>query len=130
MFSAEGELRYLVHRTEDVTDFVRLSLRGEQGPDMEQDALRRGQSFLQATNTELREAVRLRDESLALAARSQAEVERQRASLHAVFMQAPTALHRHVGDDLHGPVAALRPPGRTPDVSTHRTVSEILLGRA
>ncbi|HYO73324.1 MAG TPA: PAS domain-containing protein [Archangium sp.] len=98
VLSPEGEVRYLIHRTEDVTDFVRLSLQGEQGPNMEQDALRRGQAFLQATNTELREAVRARDESLALAARSQAEAERQRASLHAVFMQAPTAI-----TILHGP---------------------------
>ncbi|AKJ02755.1 diguanylate cyclase/phosphodiesterase [Archangium gephyra] len=92
VLSPEGELRYLIHRTEDVTDFVRLSLRGEQGPNVEQEALRQGQAFLRTTNAELREAVRLRDESLALAARSQAEVERQRASLHAVFMQAPTAI--------------------------------------
>ncbi len=101
VFSPEGELRYLIHRTEDVTDFVRLSLPGGEArpdPDMEQDALRRGQAFLQATNEELREAVRVRDESLALAARSQAEAERQRASLHAVFMQAPTAI-----TILHGP---------------------------
>ena len=103
VLSAEGEVRYLIHRTEDVTDFVRLSLQGDKagaptaarpGPitNLEQEALRRGQAFLQATNEELREAVHVRDESLALAARSRAETERQRAALHAVFMQAPTAI--------------------------------------
>ncbi|OJT20052.1 hypothetical protein BO221_33225 [Archangium sp. Cb G35] len=129
VFSREGELRYLIHRTEDVTDFVRLSLRGEQGPHMEQEALRRGQAYLQATNAELREAVRTRDESLALAARSQAEAERQRASLHAVFMQAPTAI-----TILHGPryvIGLANPPvcriwGRRPEQVLGKPLFEAL----
>ncbi|WNG56818.1 PAS domain-containing protein [Archangium gephyra] len=129
VFSREGELRYLIHRTEDVTDFVRLSLRGEQGPDMEQEALRRGQAYLQATNAELREAVRTRDESLALAARSQAEAERQRASLHEVFMQAPTAI-----TILHGPryvIGLANPPvcriwGRRPEQVLGKPLFEAL----
>jgi PAS domain S-box-containing protein len=138
VLSPEGEVRYLIHRTEDVTDFVRLSLRGgdvgepmaaSPGESMEADALRRGQAFLQAANQELREAVRARDESLALAARAQAEAERQRASLHAVFMQAPTAI-----TILHGPrsvIALANPPvcriwGRRPEQVLGKPLFEAL----
>jgi PAS domain S-box-containing protein len=93
VLSSEGAVRYLIHRTEDVTDFVLLteSLQG-QGTKGTADVLRRGQEVLQATNRELREAVRVRDESLALAAQARAESERQRAWLHSLFMQAPNAI--------------------------------------
>jgi PAS domain S-box-containing protein len=93
ILSSEGEVRYLIHRTEDVTDFVLLtqSLQGR-STGGEADVVRRGQQVLQATNRELREAVRARDESLALAAQARAESERQRAWLHSLFMQAPSAI--------------------------------------
>jgi PAS domain S-box-containing protein len=93
VLSSEGEVRYLIHRTEDVTDFVLLteSLQGR-NTGGEADVLRRGQEVLQATNRELREAVRVRDESLALASQARAEAERQRAWLHSLFMQAPNAI--------------------------------------
>ena len=93
VLSSEGQVRYLIHRTEDVTDFVLLT-KSLQGQDTGETAevLRRGQEVLQATNQELREAVRARDESLALAARARAESERQRLWLHSLFMQAPNAI--------------------------------------
>jgi PAS domain S-box-containing protein len=93
VLSPEGAVRYLIHRTEDVTDFVLLteSLQGQDTGE-KAEVLRRGQQVLQATNRELREAVRARDESLALAARARAESERQRAWLHSLFMQAPNAI--------------------------------------
>jgi PAS domain S-box-containing protein len=81
-------VRYLIHRVEDVTDFVRLSRRGTE---MEVEILRGSQELL-AANRELREAVRGRDESLALASQARAEAERQREWLHSVFIQAPTAI--------------------------------------
>ncbi|WP_309891408.1 PAS domain-containing sensor histidine kinase [Archangium sp.] len=94
VLSSEGQVRYLIHRTEDVTDFVLLteSLQGQDTAGEKAEVLRRGQEVLQATNRELREAVRARDESLALAARARAEAERQRAWLHSLFMQAPNAI--------------------------------------
>ncbi|HEX8818783.1 MAG TPA: PAS domain-containing protein, partial [Archangium sp.] len=95
VFSSTGEVCYLIHRTEDVTDFVLLSRAAssqDRNTEVDADVLRRGQEFLQATNRELREAVRVRDESLALAAQARAESERQRAWLHSLFMQAPSAI--------------------------------------
>jgi PAS domain S-box-containing protein len=99
---SEGRVRYLIHRTEDVTDFVRLSRLGEEereraavlqrrNTEMEAEVLRRGLEF-HAANKQLREAVRARDESLSLAAQARAEAERQRAWLHSLFMQAPSAI--------------------------------------
>jgi PAS domain S-box-containing protein len=102
VLSSNGEVLYLIHRTEDVTDFVRLSRLGEEeraravalqrrNMEMEAEVLRRGLAF-QTANRQLREAVRARDESLSLAAQARAEAERQRAWLHALFMQAPNAI--------------------------------------
>ncbi|WP_257457797.1 PAS domain-containing protein [Archangium lipolyticum] len=102
VLSPEGEVLYLLHRVEDVTDFVRLSHRREEerertaalhsrNLEMEVEILHRGQE-LQATNQELREAVRERDESLALASQARAQAERQRQWLQSLFMQAPTAI--------------------------------------
>ncbi|WNG45863.1 PAS domain-containing protein [Archangium minus] len=102
ILSPEGEVLYLLHRVEDVTDFVRLSHWGEEerertaalqsrNLEMEVEILHRGQE-LQAANQELREAVRERDASLALTAQARAEAERQREWLHSLFMQAPTAI--------------------------------------
>ena len=102
LLSAEGAVRYLLHRVEDVTDFVRLSRRGEeerertaslqsQRLEMEAEILRRNQEF-QAANTALREAVRVRDEALALVSQAHADAERQREWLHSLFIQAPTAI--------------------------------------
>ncbi|MFY0581814.1 PAS domain-containing protein [Cystobacter fuscus] len=102
VLSPEGEVLYLLHRVEDVTDFVRLSRRREEerertealqcrNLEMEVELLRRGQE-LQAANEELWEAVRVRDESLALASQARAQAERQREWLHSLFMQAPTAI--------------------------------------
>ncbi|HEX8441628.1 PAS domain-containing sensor histidine kinase [Archangium sp.] len=100
--SPDGEVLYLIHRVEDVTDFVRLSLRGEEErertaalqtrtTEMEMEIFRGSQELL-AANRELREAVRVRDESLAQASQARAEAERQREWLHSLFMQAPTAI--------------------------------------
>jgi PAS domain S-box-containing protein len=86
VLTPEGEVLYLLHRMEDVTDLVRLSRR-----EMEAEALHRGREF-QATHQELRDVVRERDESLVLASQARAEAERQREWLHSVFMQAPTAI--------------------------------------
>ncbi|OJH42211.1 PAS domain-containing sensor histidine kinase [Cystobacter ferrugineus] len=102
VLSPEGEVLYLILRVEDVTDFVRLSRRREEerertaalqrrNLEMEVDLLHRGQE-LQAANQELREAVRERDESLALTAQARAQAERQWEWLHSLFMQAPTAI--------------------------------------
>ncbi|HEX8439903.1 PAS domain-containing protein, partial [Archangium sp.] len=102
VFSSDGRLLYLIHRTQDVTDFVRLSRLGEEereraavlqrrNTEMEAEVLRRGLEF-QAANKQLREAVRARDESLSLAAQARSEAERQRAWLHSLFMQAPSAI--------------------------------------
>ncbi|QRN96436.1 PAS domain-containing protein [Archangium violaceum] len=102
VLSSEGEVLYLIHRVEDVTDFVHLSRRREEerertaalqsrNLEMEVELLHRGQELL-AANQELREAVRARDESLTLASQSRAEAEHQREWLHSLFMQAPTAI--------------------------------------
>ena len=102
VLSPEGKVLYLLHRVEDVTNFVRLSLRREEerertaalqsrNLEMEVELLHRGQEFL-ATNQELGKAVRERDESLALTAHARAQAERQREWLHSLFMQAPIAI--------------------------------------
>jgi PAS domain S-box-containing protein len=102
VLSSEGEVLYLLHRVEDVTDLVRLSLRGEAERErtaalqsrnlaMEVEILRRSQE-LRVANQKLRDAVRARDESLALASQARVEAERQREWLHSLFMQAPTAI--------------------------------------
>jgi PAS domain S-box-containing protein len=102
VLSPEGAVRYLIHRVEDVTEFVRLSRRGEEErertaalqtrtTEMEMEIFRGSQELL-AANRELREAVRLRDESLAVASQARAEAESQREWLHSLFMQAPTAI--------------------------------------
>ncbi|WP_395852551.1 PAS domain-containing protein [Cystobacter fuscus] len=102
VLSPEGEVLYLLHRVEDVTDFVRLSLRREEESErtaalqnrnleMEAELLHRSQE-LQAANQQLREAVRERDDFLALTAQARAQAERQREWLHSLFMQAPTAI--------------------------------------
>ncbi|NVJ23400.1 MULTISPECIES: PAS domain-containing protein [Myxococcus] len=96
VLSPEGEVRYVLHRLEDVTDFVRLSrehtaaLLGRTA-EMEGESPRRAQE-LQAANQELREAVRARNESLTLATQARTEAERQREWLQTVFMQAPTGI--------------------------------------
>lgn len=100
--SPEGEVRYLLHRVEDVTDFVlqsrtreaereRTEALNHRTAKMEIELLRRAQE-LQAANQELREAVRVRDEALALNTRMRAEAERQREWLQAVFMQVPAGI--------------------------------------
>ncbi|HYO67432.1 MAG TPA: PAS domain-containing protein, partial [Archangium sp.] len=102
VLSPEGEVLYLIHRVEDVTDFVRLSRRREEerertaalqsrNLEMEVEILHRGQEIL-AANQQLREAVLQRDASLTLASQAHAEAERQREWLHSLFMQAPTAI--------------------------------------
>lgn len=102
VLSPEGQVLYLIHRVEDVTDWVRMSHRRDderertealqsRNLEMEMEILRRGQE-LQAANQELREALRVRDEALAQVSQARAEAERQRAWLHSLFMQAPTAI--------------------------------------
>ena len=102
LLSPDGEVLYLIHRVEDVTDFVRLSRGGEearersavlqsQNTELEGEILRWSQG-VQVANKELREAVRVRNESLALAFLARTESDRQRAWLHSLFMQAPTAI--------------------------------------
>ncbi|WP_051256420.1 PAS domain-containing sensor histidine kinase [Cystobacter fuscus] len=102
VLSPESEVLFLLHRVEDVTDFVRLSRRREEESErtaalqnrnleIEAELLHRGQE-LQAANQQLREAVRERDDSLALTAQARAHAERQREWLHSLFMQAPTAI--------------------------------------
>ncbi|WP_224248634.1 sensor histidine kinase [Hyalangium gracile] len=100
VLSPEGAVRYLLHRVEDVTDSVRLARRGDdererttalQSRNLEVELPRRSQE-LQTANQELREALRARDEALAQASQARAEAERQRAWLHSLFMQAPTAI--------------------------------------
>ncbi|MFE8600143.1 PAS domain-containing protein [Archangium violaceum] len=102
VLSPKGKVLYLLHRVEDVTNFVRLSRRREEerertaalqtrNLEMEVELLQRGQELL-ATNQELGKAVRERDESLALTAQARAQAEHQREWLHSLFMQAPTAI--------------------------------------
>jgi PAS domain S-box-containing protein len=102
VLSAQGEVLYLIHRVEDVTDLMRLSHLGESErkrtaalqsryTEMEVEVLRQGQELL-AANQEMREALRGRDEALAQASQAREEAERQRAWLHSLFMQAPTAI--------------------------------------
>ncbi|PTL84544.1 PAS domain-containing sensor histidine kinase [Vitiosangium sp. GDMCC 1.1324] len=80
VLSAEGEVRYLLHRVEDVTDVLRLAHQSEEARE------------LKVVSTQLREAVRVRDESLVMVSQARAEAERQREWLHSLFMQAPTAI--------------------------------------
>ncbi|HEX8705081.1 MAG TPA: PAS domain-containing protein [Myxococcaceae bacterium] len=102
ILSPAGEVRYLLHQTADVTNVVLMARRSEEerertaalqsrNQEMEVEILYRSQE-LQATNRELHEALRVRDESLTLASQARAEAERQREWLHALFIQAPTAI--------------------------------------
>ncbi|MFP2925481.1 PAS domain-containing protein [Pyxidicoccus sp. 3LG] len=102
VLSPEGAVLYLIHRVEDLTDFVRLSLSREQARErtealqsrnleLEKELVRRGEE-LQAANQELREAKHAREESLALASQARMEAERQREWLHLLFTQAPTGI--------------------------------------
>jgi PAS domain S-box-containing protein len=98
----DGQVLHLMHRVEDVTEYVRLSRRDEaerqrsaalrnHAAHMEAEAFRRGEA-LQVANNELRSAIRERDASLAAASRAHAEAERQRQWLHTLFIQMPTAI--------------------------------------
>ncbi|NMO16221.1 PAS domain-containing protein [Pyxidicoccus fallax] len=100
VLSARGEVLYLLHRVEDVTHLMRQVRDREEerahtatleNRNLEMELLRRTQE-LQATNQELREAVRAREESLAQVARARVEAERQRAWLQTLFTQAPTGI--------------------------------------
>ncbi|QSQ23724.1 PAS domain-containing protein [Pyxidicoccus parkwayensis] len=102
VLSAEGEVRYLLHRVKDVTDFIHLSRHRDaerehlatlqsRNVEMAGKLMRQGQE-LQSTHEERRKAVRERDASLTLASEAREETARQREWLHTVFMQAPTGI--------------------------------------
>jgi PAS domain S-box-containing protein len=139
ILSPTGEVLYLLHRVEDVTDFVHLSRRSEEEQqrtaalrnrnlEMELELLRRSQE-LQAANQRLRSVVGERDESLVLASQARTEAERQRAWLHSLFMQAPTAIAimrgpRYVLELANPPVCRIW--GRPPEQLLGRPLFEAL----
>jgi len=80
VFAADGSLTYIIHRVEDVTDFVRLRARGDE---MEAEVFRRAQQ-IQAINEELR--IAKADLELRVAERT-VELARANAALTAEIKQ-------------------------------------------
>ena len=95
VLSAEGEVRYLLHRLEDVTDFVRLSREHTEalyGSAVEGESPHRTQA-LQAANQELRAN---QERLLTERTHTTEEMTRDAAILQAILQAIPDALY--VGD--------------------------------